>query len=79
MMKLTGAHTHQSLGLFTYEVEYKTRCPESTCFVNWSGIAVGANQVLQLSGGSIEIIVGSSNAAPIVLKKQIHQEIDALT
>jgi hypothetical protein len=35
--------------------------------------------VLQLSGGSMEIIVGSSDAALVFIKKYVAQEIDALT
>jgi hypothetical protein len=78
-MKFTGTHTHKSLGLFTYEVDYTTRRPGSTWLADWSGTAVGDNRVLQLSGGSMEIIVGSSDAALVFIKKYVAQEIDALT
>lgn len=78
-MKLTGTHVHGTLGTFTYDADYTVRQPESTWFVDWSAIAVGAGRVLQLSGGSIEIIVGSSGAAPLLIKKTIGTEIDALT
>lgn len=78
-MELIGTHTHATLGTFQYTAEYSTRQPESTWFVDWSGTAIGAGRVLQLSGGCIEILAGSSGAAPLLVEKQICKEIDSLT
>lgn len=78
-MKLSGTHTHSKHGVFTYTAEYTTRQSGSTWFVDWSAIATGMNgMVLELSGGTTEIIVGSSGAAPLVVEKQIREEINAL-
>ncbi len=75
---ITGQHTHATLGVFDYEATYDVRHPASTWWIDWSGSATGGGRVLTLSGGSIELIVGSAAAAPIVLHKQIRKEIDAL-
>lgn len=78
-MKFTGAHTHATLGAFDYDAEYITKQAASTWFVDWSATATGAGRELQLSGGSIEILVGSSGAAQHLVEKQIRKEIDDLT
>lgn len=78
-MKLTGTHTHATLGTFSYTAEYTTMQPQSTWFVRWNATATGAGRVMELSGGSIEILVGSSGAAPLLVEKQIRKEIDVLT
>lgn len=78
-MELTGTHTHATLGTFNYTAEYTTRQPQTTWFVDWNATATGAGRVLQLSGGSIEILVGSSGAAPLLVGKKICKEIDDLS
>ncbi len=77
--KLTGQHTHPSLGLFDYEATYDVHQPGSTWVIDWNGTATGAGRVLTLSGGQTELLVGSAAAAPIVLRDQIGKEIDALS
>lgn len=78
-MKFTGTHTHATLGTFNYTAKYTTRQPQSTWFVDWSATAVRAGRMMQLSGGSIEILVGASGAAQFLVEKQIRKEIDDLT
>ena len=78
-MKITGTHIHKALGTFTYKAEYTVSRPATTWFVDWSATAVGSGRVLQLSGGSIEILVGSSGAASLLVEEKIRVEIDALT
>ena len=79
LKKLTGLHTHPTLGLFEYEVTYDVQRPASTWVIDWSGTATGAGRLMDLSGGRAELIAGGAATAPIVLHGRVGKEIDALS
>lgn len=78
MSRITGQHTHPTLGDFDYAADLVTKKAATTWFVDWTAVATGAGRVLELAGGSTEIIQGGPGAAEPVIRNQIGQQIDML-